>query len=335
MKIVQILASRGYGGLERHFVELSIQQSTQHQVHCIAAPEFSQYFEHTDVVFHSLDLTGWRYNPQSHLKLSRILTSIAPDIIHAQANKAASIVRFHLGKAKASVATLHNQKKSTSMFKPFDAVIAVSDEAKLHLSHSNTSIINNGIQAINSVRSKSDTSLKHTLSKDQPLILTVGRLVDAKGFDLLIPAMKGINAQLCIAGTGPDHSLLEQLIVEQQLDNITLLGYRNDVEKLMSACDLLVISSRKEGFPYVLIEALHNNCIILSTRIPGAEKYLPERALIQHTSISEIHQAIQQAISQIDTLTADYQDYHSIAQQELTLAKMTEKTLVVYKELLT
>ena len=62
----------------------------------------------------------------------------------------------------------------------------------------------------------------------------MGRLVDVKGFDVLIEAWQGIDAQLWIVGDGEQYQVLQQKIKELNLvDKIQLLGYRDDVTELL------------------------------------------------------------------------------------------------------
>ncbi|MGV6852775.1 MAG: glycosyltransferase family 4 protein [bacterium] len=334
MKVVQILASTGYGGLERHFVELSIALSETIEIHCIAHPEFASYFENTKVIFHPCDLSGWRFNPLKHLKLRKLLKTIQADIIHAQANKAAAIASWHLGMAKASLATMHNQKSSTSMFNKYQQLIAVSNEVQKCLSHPKVQVIANGIQPVERIEQHKLNAIREQYSPDQPILLAVGRLVEAKGFDLLIPAMKAVDAHLLIAGTGPDQQKLEQLLQRHELNNVTLLGYRSDVSALMQACDVMIISSRKEGFPYVLIEALHNQCVTLSTPIPGAQDYLPEEAVINNVNSENMRHKIIGTLNKYLELKAQFNPFHQKAIQELSLDYMSQQVLDLYRGLI-
>jgi len=95
-----------------------------------------------------------------------------------------------------------------------------------------------------------------------PLILAVGRLIPAKGFDVLILAMKRVvlerpDVYLGIVGDGPERSALMRLIKDNSLENhISLLGYRSNPYPLIKACNLFVLSSRWEGYVNVLMEAM-------------------------------------------------------------------------------
>lgn len=80
--------------------------------------------------------------------------------------------------------------------------------------------------------------------------------------DLLIEAMVGVaknipNSKLLLVGDGPSEEDYRQLISERQLENhIALMGYRKDVAKLLMLSDVAVSSSRQEGLPVNVMEAM-------------------------------------------------------------------------------
>lgn len=107
---------------------------------------------------------------------------------------------------------------------------------------------------------------------DQPFrIVTIGRLARQKGFDVLIRAMTQVPGpwQLDIWGEGPERSQLEQLISDLGLGSaIRLRGYTSDPYAVLQKADLFVLSSRHEGLPTTLIEALATQCQIVATNCP-------------------------------------------------------------------
>lgn len=96
----------------------------------------------------------------------------------------------------------------------------------------------------------------------RPRLLAVGRLHPQKGFDRLIRSFaEGGLAQrgweLRILGEGPERPALERLVAELGLvESIRLPGTRQDMASEYASADAFVLSSRYEGFPNVLAEAL-------------------------------------------------------------------------------
>ena len=93
-------------------------------------------------------------------------------------------------------------------------------------------------------------------------VVAMGRLAWAKGFERLIEAFSTIaskneNWRLKILGEGPDREMLERRIKELNLlDQVELTGWIADPYDELRNSDLCVMSSRFEGFPMVLLEAM-------------------------------------------------------------------------------
>lgn len=115
-------------------------------------------------------------------------------------------------------------------------------------------------------RAKFDTTVSDTdLSKlgiRKPFVLSVGRLVDYKGFDILIKAFSqiNINADLVIVGSGPIQNELNDLIKDFKSSNkVHIISGVQDCEldTLYSDCNCFVLASktRSEAFGIVLLEA--------------------------------------------------------------------------------
>lgn len=93
-------------------------------------------------------------------------------------------------------------------------------------------------------------------------ILAVGRLTYQKGFDLLLKSWTLINKNypdwtLTIVGDGEDKKSLERLIDDNNLrKSVKLVGKTNNISEYYASAEFLCLSSRFEGFPMVLLEAL-------------------------------------------------------------------------------
>jgi GalNAc-alpha-(1->4)-GalNAc-alpha-(1->3)-diNAcBac-PP-undecaprenol alpha-1,4-N-acetyl-D-galactosaminyltransferase len=111
-----------------------------------------------------------------------------------------------------------------------------------------------------------------------PFILAAGRLVHQKGFDLLIKAFALVlercpNMQLAIAGEGPEQRALIDLATSLGIEKkVLLLGRVAALPDLMRQAHAFVLSSRYEGFPNVLLEALVNGIPVVSTDCPSGPR---------------------------------------------------------------
>lgn len=109
-------------------------------------------------------------------------------------------------------------------------------------------------------------SLEHVndleFSINGPLVLSVGRLVDQKGFNHLIKSFsmlleKHPNAVLMIIGHGEKESDLRELIQKLDIEeNVQMLGGKDNPYKYMRIADMFVVSSVTEGFPNAMVEAM-------------------------------------------------------------------------------
>ncbi len=117
-----------------------------------------------------------------------------------------------------------------------------------------------------------------------PLLLSVGRLHRVKDHAFLIKACKKLKDEnmrtLClIAGDGPERKKLERLISKLSLsEEVGLLGHvpHEQIDGHYAMADVVVLTSRSEGVPLVLMEAMAMGKIVLAPRITG----IPE--LVMH-----------------------------------------------------
>ncbi len=119
------------------------------------------------------------------------------------------------------------------------------------------SVIYNPVD-IEEIDKKSRQLDKCNLPKDKINLISVGRLVSQKGFDILIDTLKQLDDRfyLTILGEGDDRDDLQKQIDSLGLnDKIKLSGFTNNPYLYMKRCNLFILSSRYEGLPNVVLEA--------------------------------------------------------------------------------
>jgi glycosyltransferase involved in cell wall biosynthesis len=110
-------------------------------------------------------------------------------------------------------------------------------------------------------------------SPDDFLIIAVGRLSRQKGFDILMEAFLQAagslqTARLLIVGDGEDRTALANRIkCSAKGDRIVLSGPRSDADRLLGAADLFVLSSRWEGLPLAVLEAMAAGLPVIATNV--------------------------------------------------------------------
>lgn len=132
--------------------------------------------------------------------------------------------------------------------------------------------------------------------KRKKYILAVGSLKPEKSFDHLILAFNGLkylfpHYSLHIAGEGALRPYLESLIKEMKLeDKVFLCGNLNKIQLVekYNESEVFILSSRTEGFPKVVLEALFCGCKVISTNVGSVSTFLPKKYIIPDNSISNI-----------------------------------------------
>ena len=130
-------------------------------------------------------------------------------------------------------------------------------------------------------------------------IASVGHLIDRKGHDLVIDALQTIpNTTLLIVGDGPEREkLVSQAASTSLKDRIRFLGAipHDQLKKIYSAADVLVLASTREGWPNVLLEAMACGTPAVAAPIWGCGEVInsPEAgALAQDRTPQRFSQAI-------------------------------------------
>ena len=127
-----------------------------------------------------------------------------------------------------------------------------------------------------------DTASIAEMSKEKPSIslpddylLHVGRLsVKAKAHDILLNAFKELHSlhpdlKLILVGEGPDRRQIRTMIKELDIgESVILAGWQDNVYPFMARAKALVLCSRYEGWPNVLVEAMVCGCPVVATDCP-------------------------------------------------------------------
>lgn len=145
-------------------------------------------------------------------------------------------------------------------------------------------LLENGIDTEEYTRQCGVSEAKAALNlpPDRLHIGAVGRLEPEKAFDLLIRAVHelnaaGVGASLTVVGEGHDRPRLESLIAELNLSSrVQLVGWQSDVKRWFEAMDVFALSSRREGLPNVLLEAMALGVPCVATRIAGIPRLIAD-----------------------------------------------------------
>ena len=111
-------------------------------------------------------------------------------------------------------------------------------------------------------------------------LLAAGRLTKQKGFDLLIEAIAicgDPRLRLTLLGEGPVRAELQRLTEEKGLtDQVRIVGFKKNPYPYVAQADVFVLSSRFEGFPNVVLDALACGTPVIATPAPGGVREILE-----------------------------------------------------------
>ena len=239
------------------------------------------------------------FTPGCILRFARIFRELRPDVIHSHVPRPtlwASMAKRLRGRSVPFVYTEHNvQDVYPSWAAPLyriilpvvDHVVGVSEAVTQSFTHrwrwpvDRASTIWNGITCsrIQGAASSDDTRRALGVAAAKPLVLNVANLCLRKGHDVLVEAIATVSRHVpdvrCLVAGSPHlepqtaASLTAAIERHSLQDNLRLLGARSDVPDLLAASDLFVLSSRQEGFPITILEAMAAGKPVVATDVGG------------------------------------------------------------------
>ena len=229
-------------------------------------------------------------SPGTIITVSKMLKKIIRDekitVIHTHHRMAAFYVRIlGLNRFCTIINTSHNVFLNRRILTRFSYqkshLIACGNSVKNNLEDfyklKDVKVICNAVK--NDYSYHEVSSLKEEKNKGNFLIGNIGRLSQQKGMDYYLKAIpyvieKHPNTIFYVIGTGEDEKKLKDM--GKSLP-VFFLGYRNDIQNVMSQLDLVVLSSLWEGLPLTPIEAFSVGKTIVATDIEGTNEIVKDK----------------------------------------------------------
>lgn len=272
-------------------------------------------------------------------------------VIHSHHRMAAFYARVISDKRIVRIVNVHNtfyDKKIMTKFAYKGAeVVAVGNKVKKNLtevyslSDSRITVISNAVKAF-SQDIKSIQELQEAKKKGCVIIGNIGRLTKQKGMEYFlrsIPVVKRQckNVKFVIVGVGEEEDSLQQLAKELQVNNdLIFLGYRSDIQNVMSQLDFVVLSSLWEGFPLTPIEAFSVKKTIVATAVDGTPEIVKNEIngiLVEKEDVADLAKAIIR-LAKDEQLRNSYADNAlKTFESAFSFEKMSEKYLAFYKKI--
>ncbi|SHE70995.1 glycosyltransferase [Chryseobacterium vrystaatense] len=168
----------------------------------------------------------------------------------------------------------------------------------------------------------------YPFSNDLPTFITIGTVYPQKGYDRLLDVHKklineGLKHQIIIIGDGFEFEKTQTKLNQLGLqDTVKMLGFRSNPYPYLKKADFYVMSSRHEGFPTIIAEALILNKPVVSTDVSGIKDLLQDGQLGLITPNSEegIYEGMKKFLSEKE-LSTHYENEIKTADLPFVLEK--------------
>ena len=298
------------------------------------------------------------------LKTLAILYRERPDVLHLNSPKASGVgvVAGKLAGIKKIIYTVHgfafNEERNTLN----KAIIWFFSWITILLSHKTIIIaekerlqavampfvknkiifIHNGIEKIE-YKEKSiareqllSKFIKHSVFNNILWLGTISELHKNKGLEYAISAVSKIIAPFVfiIIGKGEEKENLENLIKKYDLkDKVFLLGFVENANEYFNAFDIFLLSSIKEGLPYVILEAGQTGLPVIASRVGGIPDIIENGVngiLTTPGKAGEITRSLEYLISNPEKQKEFGKNIKEKVEKEFSLKQMLKKTKELY-----
>jgi glycosyltransferase involved in cell wall biosynthesis len=283
------------GGLERVVTMISVGQRAN-SVHVAAVVEPSAADSHPFIVqleVLGVPVTRVVVRARSYLReyrsLSALVARLQPGVVHTHGNRAdvigGAVARAH---RVPTVSTVHGftgvgkrnrlyERVQSLALRRADAVIAVSASLVQRLANEGVPrhkihCIPNGFAPLVDTLTRAAARHRLGLRTDALVAGWVGRLSREKGADVMLDALAESDPRwhLSVIGEGDEFDDLRQKAATLGISNrVAWHGYIANAGSLLTAFDIFVLSSRTEGTPITLLEAMNAGVPIVATRVGG------------------------------------------------------------------
>jgi glycosyltransferase involved in cell wall biosynthesis len=175
---------------------------------------------------------------------------------------------------------------------------------------------------------------------EETIIGVVAALEPRKGHIYMIEVAKRLkdkNVKIVFVGDGWYRGELEKKILEDGLEDIIkFLGHRDDVEKIMGACDILVLTSLWEGLPQVLVQGAAVGKPLVSFAVEGANEVIKDGVngfIVPIKDVDTLTEKLRYLIENPDKAREIGKKGREVIGDEWEIPKMQEKVRKLYDRL--
>jgi len=360
-RVLHVLAPAPFGGLERVVHTLArgqLAMGCDARVFALLSegaplPLSLEEMQGAGIPTIPVALPGRAYHRQLR-SLMDVCESFRPDVVHTHGYVPDVLARFGADRIPASlVSSVHGftggdwrnrlyewlQRRS---LRRFDAVVAVSRKMATELAAAGVSdrllhVIPNAWSSDAPVLDASSARAQLGVPDDSFSIGWVGRISLEKGLDVLVdalPALVDLPFRLTVVGDGPERAPVEKRATERGVDrHISWAGVISGAARFLRAFDVLVLSSRTEGTPMILLEAMHARVPIIVTAVGGVPDVVSpsEGLLVPSNDPAALSVAIRMVHDDREAATARAERAASRLEREFAVGPWIERYEEVYR----
>jgi L-malate glycosyltransferase len=238
---------------------------------------------------------------------------------------------------------VHNLPKKIPAFTVISQELRNFFSSRCRMPESEIKLIYNGVDEHRFAPGARTVSIKDITGNApfEKVIVAVGRLADAKDYPNLLASLhllkkEGINACCIIVGDGELRASLEKEIIALNLsDRAFIAGTRTDVENIMKGADCYVLSSKHEGLPISLLEAMSSGLPVVATQVGGVSEVVSNEInglVVPRDNPRELAAAIARILSDAPLAGTLGRAARSTVEQRFSWDTVTRKYEMVYAE---
>lgn len=327
LNIALVITELEVGGAERCLANLALGLARREQAVTVYAlgprprpprDELVEQLENAGIPVHFLGFTRSVALPWAVQSLTRCLRSQRPDVIQAMlfhANVVAGLARRRLGHG---VMVMGLRVADPSGWRRWverrialraDGVACVSQQVaqfavdRVGIDPGKLAVIPNGVDVSCAATRQPLAVTQLGVAPGRRIMVCVARLAVQKGLDRLIDAAPALLARvpthdLVVVGDGPERQQLQRAAAAgAAAGRIHFVGWRHDVWEILLASDLLLLPSRWEGMPNVVLEAMACRLPVVCTRAEGVCELLGPLAPQQTAPIDNFQDFVDKAVA--------------------------------------
>ncbi|MCK5021732.1 MAG: glycosyltransferase family 4 protein [Candidatus Pacebacteria bacterium] len=177
------------------------------------------------------------------------------------------------------------------------------------------------------------------IKNDDLIIGTISELTKNKGLKYAIDGFEDIaekndKVKFIVIGEGEERKYLEKEIKEEGLENkVFLVGEIKDAQRYLKAFDIFLLSSIKEGLPFVLLEAGLAKLPVIATKVGGVPEIIEDKKsgiLIEAKEDDDIEDALEVLIKDEKKRVEYGEELYKVIEEKFTFKRMFEETKGLY-----